>query len=233
MNKKSIRYNRRSKSKTCRKSKTSRKRCRKSKRCVKYSRKNRIKSRKGGFFYNKCKDVKPEDLVSGYKTIESLDALHSLYQQCCPTTNLGFTKIKNKTTLCKAIDNRAQYLNTHEIAYNNQGYTPVGTNIETRVPSKQDIIEQKTLATLNPITTPIASAQKKVALTTSKTINAIGNSKTAKAISNFGTSVKNTTSKLFSKKPATINRSDIYGDKKPYVYSDIDIDTTNTSNTNT
>lgn len=228
MNKNSIRYNRRSKSKTYRKSKRPRKskKQRTSKRRVKHNR----KSRKGGVFYNKCNGFNIKDLENDDETVESL---HTLYQQCCPTVNLGFTRVKNKTSLCKAIDNRAQYLNTNEIADDNQVYMPVGTDIE-RVPSKQDVIEQKTLATLNPITTPIASAQKKLALATSKTINAIGNSKTAKAISNFGTSVKNTTSKLFSKKPATINRSYIYGDKTPYVYndSDSDSDTTNTSNTN-
>ena len=70
----------------------------------------RVKKNKGGFFYNKCKDVKIEDLAAGYKSIESLDALHSLYQRCCPSTNLGFTKIKNKTALCKAIDKRANML---------------------------------------------------------------------------------------------------------------------------
>lgn len=69
------------------------------KRKIKYNRRN--KTRKGGFFYNKCpKDLNPNNVTS-------LEEAHSIYQQCCPSTNLGFMKIKNKTSVCKKLYKRA------------------------------------------------------------------------------------------------------------------------------
>ena len=59
------------------------------------------KTHKGGFFYNRCaKDLNPDNITS-------LEEAHSIYQNCCPSTNLGFMKIKNKTSVCRKLYKRA------------------------------------------------------------------------------------------------------------------------------